>query len=431
MNRRQFLQQGAAAGAGFWIAGRQLGFGQEKSPNAKLNVGHIGVAGMRGGDHLGQMQSQNVFALCDIDEKNLGGAAAKFPNAKTYHDFREMIEKEKTLDCVVISTPDHIHAPAGVMAMKHGKHVYTEKPMAHTVFEVRLMTELAAERKLQTQMGTQIHAGDNYRRVVELVQGGAIGKVSEVHVWLGGTQWTASGLPKDAGEAPAGLHWDLWLGPAEERPYSPRYHPIKWRCYWNFGGGHLADMGCHFIDLPFWALKLRHALSAEAEGPEVDPHGAPPWLVSKWSFPARGELPPCTLTWYHGDNKGPAQLAEGKLGDWKGPGVLFVGEKGLLVSNYGAHKLLPEADFKDFKRPEPTIAKSLGHHQEWIEAIKGGKPALCNFDYAGPLAETVLLGNVAYRTGKKLEWDAATLKAKNCPEADRFIRKEYRKGWTL
>jgi len=430
MNRRHFLEQSAALGAGVWVAGVQRGYGQEKSPNAKVNVGHIGVAGMRGADHLAAMSGQNQAALCDVDERHLEIGGAKLPNATRYHDFRVMLEKEKGLDCIVISTPDHIHAPAGVMAMKLGKHVYTEKPLAHTVHEVRLMTDLAAERKLSTQMGTQIHAGDNYRRVVELVQAGAIGKVAEVHVWLGGTPWTASGLPKEGPPAPAGLHWDLWLGPAEERPYSKSYHPQKWRSYWNFGGGHLADMGCHFIDLPFWALKLRHPLTAEAEGPEVDPHGAPPWLVAKWTFPARGELPPVKLTWYHGD-KVPPQMAEGKLGDWKGAGALFVGEKGMLVSNYGQHKLLPEADFKEFKRPEASIAKSVGHHQEWIDAIKGGKPSLCAFDYSGPLAETVLLGNVAFRVGKKLEWDAKSVKASNCPEADRFIHKEYRKGWSL
>jgi len=430
VNRRQFLRDTGTAAAGFWIAGRQLGYGQEKSPNAKLNVGHIGVAGMRGADHRGAMSGQNQVALCDVDEKFLGQGAVTLPKAATYTDFREMLEKEKSLDCVVVSTPDHIHAPAGVMAMKLGRHLYSEKPLARTVYEVRVMTETARERKLQTQMGTQIHAGDNYRRVVELVQGGAIGKVSEAHVWLGGTQWTASGLPRESGPAPAGLHWDLWLGPSEERPYSTRYHPAKWRCYWNFGGGHLADMGCHFIDLVFWALKLSHCTSVEAEGPEPDEHGAPPWLVAKWSFPARGELPPVKLTWYHGD-KQPAALAEGKLGAWKGPGILFVGEKGMIASNYGAHTLLPEADFKDFQRPEPTIAKSLGHHQEWIEAIRGGAAPLCRFDYSGPLAETVLLGNVAFRSGKKIEWDAAALKAKGCPEADPFLRREYRKGWTL
>ncbi|HLF94177.1 MAG TPA: Gfo/Idh/MocA family oxidoreductase [Planctomycetota bacterium] len=428
MNRREFLKQGAILGSGVWIAGRQTGYGQEKSPNAKVNVGHIGVAGMRGADHLGAMSGQNQVALCDVDEKNLEVGAGKLPKASKYADFRVMLEKEKGLDCIVISTPDHIHAPAGVMAMRLGKAVYTEKPMAHTVAEVRLMTELARKHKVATQMGTQIHAGDNYRRVVEKIQGGAIGKVTEAHVWLGGTQWTASGQPKEGGPAPAGLNWDLWLGPSEARPYSNRYHPLKWRCYWNFGGGHLADMGCHYTDLPFWALKLGHPLSAEAEGPEVDAHGAPPWLVARYTFPARGDMPPVKLTWYHGDGKGPQQLLDGKLAGWKGAGVLFVGEKGLLVSNYGAHKLLPEVEFK---APEKPIPKSLGHHQEWIEAIRGGAPALCNFDYAGPLAETVLLGNVAYRIGKKLEWDAASLKATNCPEADRFIRKEYRKGWAL
>jgi predicted dehydrogenase len=428
MDRRRFL--GAGAAAGFWISGVQRGYGQEKSPNAKVNVGQIGVAGMRGADHLGQMGSQTIAALCDVDEKNLAQGAMKLPGAAKYHDFREMLEKEKSLDCIVISTPDHIHAPAATMAMRLGKHVYTEKPMAHTIHEVRAMTELAAKCKVQTQMGTQIHATDNYRRVVEKIQAGAIGAVGEVHVWLGGTPWTASGLPKDGGPAPEGLHWDLWLGPSADRPYSKRYHPLHWRGYWNFGGGCLADMGAHYNDLPFWALKLRHPLTAEADGPPVDPHGAPPWLTVRWTFPARGDLAPVKLHWYHGD-KVPPQLSEGKLGDWKGAGVLFVGEKGMLVSNYGTHKLLPEADFKDYKAPEPSIPKSIGHHQEWVEAIRGGKPALCNFDYAGPLTETLLLGNVAYRAGKKIEWDSAALKAKNCPEAEAFIRKEYRKGWTL
>jgi predicted dehydrogenase len=429
MNRRQFLKQGALAGAGFWIAGRQVGFGQEKSPNAKVTIAVVGVGGMRGADHLNQLQSENVAFLCDVDERNIEKALKKYPTAKTYHDFREMLEIEKSIDAVLISTPDHMHAPIGVMAMKLGKHLYSEKPLAHSVHEVRTMIETAAKMKVATQMGTQIHAEQNYRRVVELVQAGAIGKISEVHVWVGGA-WTANTLPGDGGPVPKYLHWDLWLGPAEERPYSGAYHPAGWRSYWNFGGGHLADMGCHYIDLAFWALNLRHPLTAEAEGPPVHEHGAPPWLIVKWTFPARGQQPPVALTWYHGDRK-PAHATEGKLGDWKGNGVLFIGEKGMLVSDYGRYKLLPEADFKDYKRPEPTIASSIGHHKEWIESIRTGKPSLCNFDYSGSLAECVLLGNVAYRTGKKLEWDAATLKARNAPEADRFIKREYRKGWTL
>jgi predicted dehydrogenase len=419
MNRREFLKGTAAAGV--WLASAPR---LSASPNEKLAVGMIGVAGMRGGDHLRAMASENIAALCDVDATFLEKAGAAHPKAARYSDFREMLEKEKTLDAVVVSTPDHIHAPAAVMAMRMGKHVYVEKPLAHTVSEARLMAETAAKHKVATQMGTQIHAEPNYRRVVEKVQAGAIGSVREVHVWLGRTPWTASGLPKSE-EPPAHLHWDLWVGPARERPYSKRYHPQGWRCYWNFGGGHLADMGCHFIDLPFWALKLRHPLTAEAEGPPVDEHGAPPWLVARWQFPARGELPPVALTWYHGE-KQPPQLEEGKLGDWKGAGVLFVGEKGLLVSNYGAHRVLPEA-----AAPEKAIPDSPGHHREWIEAAKGGKPALCNFDYSGALTEAVLLGNVAYRVGKKLEWDAGALKATNSPEADRFIRREYRKGWSL
>jgi predicted dehydrogenase len=316
-----------------------------------------------------------------------------------------------------------MHAPIGVAAMKLGRHVYCEKPLAHSVHEVRVMRETAAKMKVATQMGTQIHSEDNYRRVVELVKAGAIGKISEAHVWVGGA-WTAKGLPAGAPPTPAHLSWDLWLGAAEERPYNGAYHPIGWRCYWNFGGGHLADMGCHYIDLAFWALDLRTPLTAEAEGPPVDEHGAPPWLIARWEFPQ------AKLTWYHGDRR-PPHLAEGKLGDWKGNGVLFIGEKGMLVSDYGRHKLLPEGDFKDYKRPEPTIAKSIGHHREWIEACKGRGTTLCNFDYSGALAETVLLGNVAYRAGKKLEWDAVALKAKNCPEADRYLRRDYRKGWSL
>jgi predicted dehydrogenase len=429
MNRRQFLKQSAAAGAGFWIAGRQLGYGQEKSPNAKLNLGVVGCGGMRGEANTGGCSGESIVALCDVDERNLAKAAKKYPDAPQYHDFREMLEKEKKLDGVIISTPDHMHAPVGVMAMKLGKHVYCEKPLAHSVFEVRTMIETAAKYKLFTQMGTQIHAENNYRRVVELVQAGAIGKISEVQVWVGGA-WTANELPGDEGPVPKYLHWDLWLGPATERPYSGKYHPTNWRSFWNFGGGHLADMGCHYIDLAFWALKLRHPMTAEVEGPPVHEHGAPPWLITTWTFPERDGLAPVKLTWHHGDKR-PALLKEGKLGKWDGNGVLFIGEKGMLLSDYGKHKLLPEDEFKDYKRPEQTIPASIGHHKEWTESIKTQKPSLCNFDYSGTLAECVLLGNVAYRVGKKLEWDSAALKAKNCPEADRFIRREYRKGWTL
>lgn len=429
MNRRQFLKRSALTGAGFWIHGLERGYGQDKSANAKLNLAVIGCGGMRGEANTGGCSSEAISALCDVDERNLAKAAKKFPSAPQYHDFREMLEKEPKLDGVIISTPDHTHAPAGVMAMKLGKHVYCEKPLAHSVFEVRTMIETAAKAKVFTQMGTQIHAENNYRRVVELVQAGTVGKISEVHVWVGGA-WTASELPGDEGPAPKYLHWDLWLGPAAERPFSGKYHPTNWRSFWNFGGGHLADMGCHYIDLAFWALKLRHPLTVEAEGPPVNEHGAPPGLIVTWTFPERGPLPPVKLMWYHGDRR-PALLREGKLGKWEGNGVLFIGDRGMLAADYGRHRLLPEDQFRDFRPPAPTLAPSIGHHKEWIESIKTGVPSLCNFDYSGTLAECVLLGNVAYRVGERIEWDAGSLKAKNCPGADRFIRREYRKGWSL
>jgi hypothetical protein len=229
---------------------------------------------------------------------------------------------------------------------------------------------------------------------------------------------------------PPHLHWDLWLGPAPERPYHPDYFPgPKWYKYWDFGSGTMSDLGSHWIDLPFWALKLRHPLTIEAAGPPANPETAPASMSASYEYPARGDMPPVKLTWYQGTMK-PRQHSEGKIPAW-GDGVLFVGSKGMLLADYGKHVLLPEADFKDFKRPDPFIPKSLGHHAEWINACKTGKPTTCNFDYSGALTEANHLGNVAYRVGQKLKWDAVNLKARNCPEADRLIRKQYRKGWAL
>ena len=427
MNRRDFLRQAGAYGAGFWAATRR-GYAQGKSPAEKLTIGVVGVSG-RGGANLSGVAGQTIAALCDVDDQRLGAAAQKFPQARKYHDFRRMIEEGKDLDAVVVSTADHTHAPAAAMAIRAGKHVYCEKPLTHSVFECRTVIELAAKHKVATQMGTQIHAGSNYRRAVELVQAGAVGKIAEVHVWVGGG-YPAGDPPKDTPPCPSHLHWDLWLGPAAERPYHPTYHPGSWRKWWNFGSGHLGDFGCHYMDLAFWALGLRHPLTVEAEGPPVHPEGTPGWIIVTWTFPARGSLPPVKLTWYNGGKK-PPHATDGRLGGWKGNGVLFVGEKGMLVADYDNHKLFPEADFKDYARPPRSIPESIGHHAEWIRACKERTPTTCNFDYSGTLAEAVLLGNVAYRTGKKLDWDAQALKARNCPEADRFIRREYRKGWTL
>jgi len=320
--------------------------------------------------------------------------------------------------------------------MKMGKHCYCEKPLTHSVYEARVMAELANEKKLVTQMGTQIHAGANYRRVVELVQTGAIGSVAEVHVWMGAnlngpavpTDRSQPQLPTETPDVPADLDWDLWLGPAAYRPYSPAYAPFQWRYWWNFANGQLGDFFCHFCDLAFWALKLRHPTTVEAEGP-LHPESTAKWTIAKQQYPARGELPPVTLTWYNGGPY-PAFMQERKIPAWNSA-VLFVGSKGMLVADYNRHQLLPEEKFVDFQRPAPFIPDSIGHHEEWIAACKTGGPTTCNFDYSGALTEAALLCNVALRAGEKLTWDAKALKAVNCAKADAFIRREYRKGWTL
>lgn len=425
-NRRQFLQNAALATAGLSLASGKAR-GRAVSPNEKLNIGIIGVAN-RGAANLEGVRSQNIVALCDVDDNYLGAAARQFPDAKVYTDFRHLLA-QKDIDAVVISTTDHTHACATVWALQTGRHVYCEKPLTHTVYEARVVAEAARQAGKATQMGTQIHAGSNYRRVVELVQNGAIGAVEEVHVWCDGAWTGGDARPTDTPPVPPFLHWDLWLGPAPERPYHPAYVPARWRGWWDFGGGTLADMACHHMDLPFWALHLRHPLTVRAEGPPVNPETAPSWLIVHYEFPARRELPPISLTWYQG-GKRPRYFAEGVLPAW-GNGTLFVGAKGMLLADYGQHRLLPEEAFADFQRPAPFIPDSIGHYEEWIQACKTGSPTTCHFDYAGALTEAVLLGNVAYRAGQKLEWDPKRLKAANCPEADRFLRREYRKGWTL
>jgi predicted dehydrogenase len=376
---------------------------------------------------IGSLQSEYTVAVCDIDDNYLDKAVSDFPQARRFNDFRKMLdEMHQDIDAVVVATPDHIHAPASMMAINLGKHVYCEKPLTHSVYEARALAEATAKMKVATQMGTQIHAGGNYRRVVEIIQSGAIGKVREVHTWAG-RSWGGGNRPKDTPPVPASIHWDLRVGPAPERPYHPTYLPANWRKWWDFGGGNIADMACHHMDLPFWALGLRHPTSIEADGPELHPETCPLGLIVHYQFPARGDQPPVALHWYDGD-KIPPEIHGIRTG---GGGNIFVGDIGMLRAEYDSRKLYPESDFADFKPPVPTIADSLGHHKEWVEACKTGSPATCNFDYSGALTEAVLLGNVAYRTGKKLAWDAANLRASKCPEADKYIRREYRKGWTL
>lgn len=434
-SRRSFLASSAVAVAA-------PGFLRARGANEKLNIAIIGCGG-RGAANLGGVASENIVALCDVDATAVGRAAEKYPKAAKFSDFRQLFDKAaKTFDAVVVSTCEHTHAFATLRALQSGKHVYCEKPLTHNIAEARIIREAAAKTKLATQMGTQIHAGDNYRRVVELVQSGAIGPVREVHVWVGRAWGLQSAedakankdivhvteRPKDDVRPPATLDWDLWLGPAPERPFNPVYVPgPKWYRWWDFGNGTMSDLGSHWNDLPFWALKLKAPTAVEAFGPKAHPEIAPASMQAVYEFPARADLCAVKMTWHQGSYRPP---------QWKdipqyGSGVLFVGDKGMLLSDYSKHVLLPEKQFADFKRPEPTIPKSRGHYAEWIHACKTGEPTTCNFEYAGWLTESNHLGNVAFRAGKRLEWDAIKMKATNCPDADAFIGREYRKGWKL
>ena len=429
ISRREMLRNTTLAGVGIWVCDGTVA-GESKSPNEKLNIAGIGVGG-RGASDVNGCASENFVALADVDDRRAAGTFNRYPKAKKYRDFRKMLDEvENQIDAVVIGTPDHTHAPPAAMAMRMGKHCYCEKPLTHSVYETRVLTELARKNKLATQLGTQIHAGSNYRRVVELVQSGVIGPVRQVEVQFSGGRGGMD-RPTDTPPIPEGLDWDLWLGPAPYRPYHPCYVPGNWRNWWDFANGMLGDFGCHYTDLPFWALKLKYPTSVEAEAP-VPPHPetAAPVLTVRYEFPARGDLPPVTLTWRNGSGNIPPIIKERNLPNW-GAAVLFVGEKGMLLANYGKWMLLPESQFADFKPPEPTIPASIGHHKEWIVACKTGEPTTCNFDYSGPLTEAILLGDVSYRVGSKLEWDAENLKATNCPEADQLIKREYREGWTL
>jgi len=435
ITRRGFLAGSAAATAAIALPLRVPG--KNASPNEKLDIAVIGVAG-RGGANLSGVRGENIVALCDVDANRLAHAARAFPKAAKFADFRRMLDKmDKQIDAVVVSTPDHTHAAAAAAAMKMGKHCYCEKPLTHSVHEARTLIELANRNKLVTQMGTQIHAGGNYRRVVEIVRSGVIGAVGEVHVWHT-VSYGCNGRPKDTPAVPKHLNWDLWLGPAPRRPYHPCYLPGRWRAWREFGTGGIGDFGCHYMDLPFWALKLRHPTTVEAEGPPPHDESMPRWVKVRYEFPARdgGRLPPVKMTWSDGGRK-PEVLGEvlrplGKNAarQWS-CGILFVGAKGMVLANYNSRILLPKKKFANVQPPKQTIPASIGHHREWIEACKTGGPTTCNFDYSGTLTEAVLLGMAAYRTGEKLTWDAENLKAVNCPKADKHIRREYRKGWVL
>jgi predicted dehydrogenase len=410
-----------------------------------MDIAVVGCGG-RGGSNMKEVaKSEYITALCDVNADAVERAAATHKDAQTFTDFRKMFDRAKSFDAVVVSTCEHTHAHATLLALKLGKHVYCEKPLTHNIWEARRVREEAAKAKVTTQMGIQIHATDNYRRVVEIIQANVIGPVKEVHVWVSrawGLQSEEAAKrnkdivyvtdrPKEEMEPPKGLDWDLWLGPAPERPFHEVYWPgPKWYRWWDFGNGTMSDLGSHRNDLPFWSLKLQAPLTVEAHS-AIDPHPeiAPASMRAVYEYGARGELPAVTLTWYQGEEK-PSVWTDGGIPK-SGDGILFVGEKGMLLADYMKFTLLPEKQFADVKLPERTLPRPASHHAEWIEACKAGKKASADFEYSGWLTEANHLGNVAYRAGKKLEWDSVKLKATNVAAADRFIRREYRKGWEL
>lgn len=436
--RRQFTRQAlvsaAALSAPAFLRGQNL--------NSKLNIAVIGSGG-RGGASINALAAENITALCDVDEKRLDASGARHPQARKVVDFRKIFDRPGEFDAVVVATCEHTHAMATMLALRHKKHVYCEKPLTHNVAEARKVRETAATAGVVTQMGVQMHATENYRRVVELIQAGAIGDVSEAHVWVSRAWGLQSKAESDAAKdrayvterppampVPAGLNWDLWLGPAPARPFNEVYVPgPKWYRWWDFGNGTMSDLGSHWNDLPFWALKLKAPLSIEAFGPKPHPEIAPATMRAVYEFPARGNLPPVKLTWHQGNEK-PERWTRNEIPQWP-DGVLFVGKKGMLLSNYSKHVLLPEKQFADFVRPAPTIPKTETHWLEWTNAIRGRGQALADFEYSGWLTESNHLGNVAFRAGKKLMWDAAKMRVTNTRDADKFLSREYRKGWVL
>lgn len=434
-NRRTFLKQSALAGTGLALAGCQQ-LQTNGSPNEKLDIGIIGAGG-KGGGEAKNASGENVVALCDVDFVRAAATIKRFPRARIYTDYRVMLEKEK-LDAVTVSTPDHHHFAASMIAMQLGKHVYCQKPLTHSLWEARQMLLTSRQYKVATQMGNQGTANEALRSAAELVRAGGIGAVSEVHTWTNRPIWPQGmGRPDGSKDVPATLSWDLWLGPAPKRPYHDGYCPFAWRGWWDFGTGALGDMACHVVNLPFLALELTAPTSVSAESSGVNEETAP--LSSKivYQFPAHGDRAPVTLYWYDGNNL-PSKSILGSDVELTNNGSILVGDKGTLYSPgaYGSEFfLLPEDRFKDYKPPLQTLPRTpggeKGHMGEWISACKGGRPAMSNFEYSVPLTEAILAGNLALRSGQPIEWDSEKLEVTNHADANRFVRREYRDGWTV
>ncbi|HEY3392468.1 MAG TPA: Gfo/Idh/MocA family oxidoreductase, partial [Lacipirellulaceae bacterium] len=386
----------------------------------------------------------------DVDADYAGRTFDRYPKAKRYTDYRKMLDEKKDIDAVVIATPDHTHACIAAAAMKAGKHVYCEKPLTHSVWEARRLAEIARETKVATQMGNQGQASESTRRLCEMILDDAIGPVREVHAWtdrpsngLFNEYWPQGvGRPNDSPGVPSTLDWDLWLGPAPQRPYHSAYVPFRWRGWWDFGTGALGDIGCHSLDPIFRALKLGHPESVEASSTRVNTETYPLASMVTYQFPARGDMPALKLVWYDGGMRPPRPEELEADREMGAQGHLIVGEQGKILSRRRDRGpgffLIPRSRAEEYGDPPQKLARSIGHYKEWIEASKGGAPGGSNFDWAGPLTEVVLLGNIALRpelreelTTRKLRWDGENMRFTNSETANRFLNREYRSGWTL
>jgi predicted dehydrogenase len=436
-SRRGFFKTSGALSIGYWVAGRAAADDSPTAPSEKLNFACVGVGGMGFGDSGEAAREGNVVAICDVNENCLDEAAKRFPDAKKFYDFRELFdEMSAQIDAVTVSTPDHMHAVVTARALREGKAVHCQKPMTHSIGEARRIADIAREAKVVTQMGNQGTAGSGLRRSAAIVQSGALGRVSEVHVWTDrpGHYWN-QGLPRPAASpVPKNMHWNLWLGPAPRRDFADCYYPKIWRGWWDFGTGALGDMGCHTMNLPFMALDLRDPISITAETSGHDKDSYPKWSIITYQFAATDKRPAVKMTWYDGGKRPPLELFEGA--EIKDSGSLIVGEKGKLFApdDYAATRIL----LGGVKEPgDLAIRESPGHFREFVAAIKGGDPTVSNFpDYAGPLTEMVLLGNLAVWTadsgsGPQIQWDAKNLTAKNVKNLDSLINPEYRHGYSI
>lgn len=444
MNRRDFIKTTGMAGAGLLIL--QSGSARTYAANEKLNIASIGAGGKAAGD-IGEVASENIVALCDVDQNRASGSFNRFPKAKRFVDYRRMLDElDCEIDAVIVATPDHHHFHASMAAIRQGKHVYCEKPLTHSVWEARTLTEAARKAGVATQMGNQAQAADETRRVQEFVMDNAVGPIREAHIW---TDRPSRGLfaeywpqginrPSETPKTPDTLDWDLWIGPAPMRPYNPAYAPFAWRGWWDFGTGALGDIACHYMDPVFRALKLGAPKSVEAASTRVNTETFPLGSMITYQFPERGAMPPVELVWYDGGLR-PARPPVAVDGDLMGDnGLLLVGEKGFLFTDWTTWRIYPNRLAKEYGEPPKKLDRSIGHHKEWIQACKGGPAAGSNFDWAGPLTEAVLLGNVALRaqlreplTKARLEWDSKSLSFTNLPEANAFLRRDYRAGWEV